>query len=40
LWLRAIAANDDMTAYWDWRIRQEHQRNHVSRCQDGLGLAA
>jgi hypothetical protein len=40
LWLRAIAANDDMTAYWDWHISQEHQRNHLSRYQDGLGLAA
>jgi hypothetical protein len=40
LWLRAIAANDDTTAYWDWHISQEHQRNHLSRYQDGPGLAA
>jgi hypothetical protein len=47
LWLRAIAASGDTTAYWDWHITQEHRRNHLSRyndspgpCQDGLGLAA
>jgi len=47
LWLRAISASGDTTAYWDWHIGQEHQRNHLSRyqdspgpCHDGLGLAA
>jgi hypothetical protein len=40
LWLRAIAASGDTSAYWDWHITQEHQRNHLSRYQDNLGLAA
>ncbi len=48
LWLRAIRANGDLDAYWDYHIAQEHQRNHLSRYQDGnptprqdhLGLAA
>ena len=40
LWLRAIAASGGTSAYWDWHIRQEHQRNHLSRYQDTLGLAA
>jgi hypothetical protein len=40
LWLRAIAASGDTGAYWDWHITQEHQRNHLSRYQDNLGLAA
>ncbi len=40
LWLRAIAASRDHDAYWDYHIRQEHQRNHLSRYQDNLGLAA
>jgi hypothetical protein len=40
LWLRAIAASGDTSAYWDWHIRQERQRNHLSRYQDSLGLAA
>jgi hypothetical protein len=40
LWLRAIAANGDHDAYWDWHITQEHQRNHLSRYQDSLTLAA
>jgi hypothetical protein len=40
LWLRAIAASGDTNAYWDYHIRQEHQRNHLSRYQDSLGLAA
>jgi hypothetical protein len=34
LWLR------DTSAYWDWHITQEHQRNHLSRYQDSLRLAA
>jgi hypothetical protein len=40
LWLRAICASGDTGAYWDWHITQEHQRNHLSRYQDNLGLAA
>jgi hypothetical protein len=40
LWLRAINASGDTGAYWDWHISQEHQRNHLSRYQDSLGLAA
>jgi hypothetical protein len=40
LWLRALAASGDTTAYWDWHITQEHQRNHQSRYQPGLDLAA
>ena len=40
LWLRAIAASGDTDAYWDWHISQEHHRNHLSRYQPGLGLAA
>jgi hypothetical protein len=40
LWLRAIAASGDTSAYWDYHIQQEHQRNHLSRYQDNLTLAA
>jgi hypothetical protein len=40
LWLRAIAASGDTGAYWAWHIQQEHQRNHLSRYQPGLDLAA
>jgi hypothetical protein len=40
LWLRAIAANGDTGTYWDWHISQEHHRNHLSRYQDTLDLAA
>ena len=40
LWLRAIAASGDTASYWDWHIQQERQRNHLSRYQDNLGLAA
>ena len=40
LWLRAIAANDDLDTYWDWHITREHHRNHLSRYQDSLTLAA
>jgi hypothetical protein len=40
LWLRAINASGDTGAYWTWHIQQEHQRNHLSRYQDNLGLAA
>jgi hypothetical protein len=40
LWLRAIAASGDLDAYWDHHIRQEHQRNHLSRYANDLDLAA
>jgi hypothetical protein len=40
LWLRAIAANGDLTGYWHWHMTLEHQRNHLSRYHDSLGLAA
>jgi hypothetical protein len=39
-WPIAIAASGDTGAYWTWHIAQEHQRNHLSRYQDNLGLAA
>jgi hypothetical protein len=40
LWLRALNASGDTSAYWDWHITQEHQRNHLSRYQDSHELAA
>ena len=40
LWLRAIHASSDHDTYWAWHIRQEHQRNHLSRYQPGFDLAA
>jgi hypothetical protein len=40
LWLRAIRANGDLNEYWAHHITREHQRNHLSRYQDGLALAA
>jgi hypothetical protein len=40
LWLRAINASGDTSAYWDYHITREHQRNHLSRYKDSLGLAA
>ena len=40
LWLRAIRANGDLDTYRDWHITQEHHRNHLSRYQPGLELAA
>jgi len=40
LWLRAIRANGDLPAYWTHRMEQEHHRNHLSRYQDSLALAA
>ena len=40
LWLRAINASGDHDDYWNYHITQEHQRNHLSRYQDSLGLAA
>jgi hypothetical protein len=38
--LRAVAASGDTGAYRDWHIAQERQRNHLSRYQDTLALAA
>lgn len=44
LWMRAIHASGDTEAYWDHHIRQEHQRNHLSKYHDPprgyLSLAA
>ncbi len=40
LWLRALHASGDLDAYWDYHLRHEHQRNHLSRYQHGLELAA
>jgi len=40
LWLRAVRANGDLPAYWAHHIAREHQRNHLSRYQGSLGLAA
>lgn len=40
LWHRAIAASGDHDAYWNWHITQEHHRNHHSRYQETLELAA
>ena len=40
LWLRAIAASGDTSAYWTWHITAEHQRNHQSRYHNSLDLAA
>ncbi len=40
LWLRAIHASGDLGDYWAYHIAQEHQRNHLSRYQDRLQLAA
>ena len=40
LWLRTVRANGDQNAYWQHHMQQEHQRNHLSRYQDALALAA
>ena len=40
LWLRVIHANRDQDTYWQHHLRQEHQRNHLSRYHDDLALAA
>jgi len=43
LWMRAVHASGDTGAYWDFHIRAEHQRNHLSKYQDPgaiLALAA
>jgi hypothetical protein len=38
--LRAITASGDPDAYWNHHIKQERQRNHLSRYQHGHQLAA
>ena len=40
LWLRAIAASGDLDAYWNWHIRPEHQRNHLSKLQNSAHASA
>ena len=40
LWMRAINASGDLDAYWTYHIQQEHQRNHLSRYNGNLALAA
>lgn len=40
LWLRVTHANHDDDAYWHHHLRQEHQRNHLSRYANDLTLAA
>ena len=37
LWMRAIHASGDTAAYWNHHIRQEYQRNHLSKFQDPPG---
>jgi hypothetical protein len=31
--LRALVGNGDFTGYWNWRLAQEHHRNHDSKYQ-------
>ena len=40
LWLRALHASGDHDIYWAWHLRQEHQRNHLSRYHTSFELAA
>ena len=40
LWLRVIHANHHHDPYWQYHLQQEHQRNHQSRYQHDLALAA
>jgi hypothetical protein len=40
LWLRAIHASGHTSSYWTYHISQEHHRNHLSRYQNNLALAA
>jgi hypothetical protein len=40
LWLRALHASGDHDTYWDYHLRQEHQRNHLSRYDTSFALAA
>ena len=35
--MRAIHASGDTAAYWNHDIRQEYQRNHLSKFQDPPG---
>jgi hypothetical protein len=38
--LRTLISNGDFDDYWNYHLRQEHQRIHQSRYQDKLTLAA
>jgi len=38
--LRALISNGDFDDYWDYHLRQEHQRIHQARYRDKLTLAA
>ncbi len=38
--LRALISNGDFDDYWNYHLRQEHQRIHQSRYRDKLTLAA
>jgi hypothetical protein len=40
LWLRAIRANGDLTAYWDHHTKHQHQRNYLSRYHGNPAPAA
>jgi hypothetical protein len=40
LWMRAIHASGDTAAYWDFHIRAQHQRNHLSKYQDPAAVLA
>ena len=40
LLLRAVIVNGDFDTYWKFHTKQEYQRNHASRYQDQLVLAA
>ena len=33
--LRALQSSGDLTAYWDYHVAQQYQRNHVARYADG-----
>ena len=33
--LRALRSSGDFTAYWDYHVAQEYQRNHVARYAEG-----
>ena len=38
--LRALISNGDFDTCFTWHLRQEHHRNHQTRYQDKLSLAA
>jgi hypothetical protein len=40
LLLRAVIANGDFDAYWQYHLDREHQRTHASRYKDQFTLAA